>query len=319
MSQGNYIFRLFDIMEEFGEDTDIPYAYVTSATAEPEWHYMRHQDVDGMGLFYRALRDQGVAIDVPQYNGEVPGRWQRFRLARQKFKAKTPAPVQWRHWQPGTDTRVVRHGHTLQGMLLTEAETAAAIARAKSLGVTLNTYLLWTLNQVTARALTVGNSERAWGNTVNLRGCVPASDIADNQSSIVTVAFNDDDSPTQLHQNIRDLLARGMHWGSWDFLSTVCRFGPNLVRKQIRRYYSSNNSQMGTFSNMGVWNWSTDKGAAPYLYFCPPCTRTAPVAAAAGTLNGRMSLTLGLHQFLGVDGEQGRVLLREWAQALLGQ
>lgn len=317
MSAGNYVYRLFDIMEEFGDDTDIPFAPVFSNDGPVQWQYIRHQDVDGMGMFYRAMRAQGVELELPQYVGPVPGRWQRVKGAWRKFKTRTPAPVQWKIWQPSGDGRAVRHANPTRGLMLSEQQTRDVIARAKQHDVTLNSYLLWALNKVAAAALTRGDTERAWGNTINLRGFVPAASVSDNQSSIITVVFRDSDGPAQLHRQIRQLYDQGAHWGSWDFLSTICRFGPGLVRKQIRRYYGNNNSQMGTFSNLGVWNWKTPEGVAPCLFFAPPCTRAAPVAACAATTNGHMTLTLSLHQFLQQDEQQVDALVQRWSQTLL--
>lgn len=318
MTQGNYIFRLFDIMEEFGEDTDVPLALIKSEQDPVRWFYFRHQEVDGVGAFYLAQKRQGVQIEIPRYRGAVPKTWQRFILAWRKFRTQTPAPVQWRHWQPSADGKVKKHSQALLGQLLTEDQTRQAQARAKQLNVTMNSLLLWSLNAAVAPVLTLPQAERAWGNTVNMRGQVAAEKITDNQSSIVTVVFSDEDSAVQLHGKIQALFNAGMQWGSWDFLSTVCRVGPNLVRKQIRRYYSNNNSQMGTFSNLGVWNWDVDSEQAPYMYFAPCCTRTAPIAAAAGTLNGRLSMTLGLHSFLQTSDQQIATCMNRWVALLLG-
>lgn len=318
MKQGNSIHRLFEIMEEFGEDTDLPWALVHDDIQPAHWCHFRHQDVDGLGLVYLAQKHQGVRIELPQYKGVVPSTWQRIALAWRKFRSRTPAPVRWRQWRPTSDGRVPRHSQTLRGHLLSEEQTQQVLAAARQHQVTLNTWLLWSLNAAVAPALTLDRGERAWGNTVNLRGQVPALKLTDNQSSIVTVVFDDQDSPAQLHARIQSLFNAGMHWGSWDFLDTVCRLGPNLVRKQIRRYYSSNNSQMGTFSNLGVLNWDVSAGQAPYMFFAPCSTRTAPIAAAAGTLNGRLSLTLGLHPFLQVSTSQIAALMDDWAAHLLG-
>lgn len=319
MSQGNYIHRLFDIMEEFGDDTDVPWALVYDDQQPERWSFFRHQDVDGIGLFINALASQGVSIDIPLYKGDVPGTLQRVQLAWRKFRARTPAPVRWRQWQPSADGRVAKHSQLLRGRLLREAQTAQAIAAAKAQGVTLNSWLLWALNEAVAPVLTLPQPERAWGNTVNLRGQVKATSPTDNQSSIVTVVLREGDSARDVHANVQQLFQSGAHWGSWDFLGTICKVGPALVRKQIRRYYSSHNSQMGTFSNLGVWNWSTDNGEAPYMFFAPCCTRTAPVAAAAATLNGRMSLTLGLHPFLVATPAQLELIMTRWIELLTGE
>ena len=78
--------------------------------------------------------------------------------------------------------------------------------------------------------------------------------------------------------------------------------------------HGSNNSQMGTFSNLGVWSW--DSSAAPYLFFTPPCTRTAPIGAAAATFNGCLTLTLALHPFLRPDEAMLQNLLQGWVDRL---
>lgn len=311
----HYIHRLFDILEEFGDDPDIAYAPVRGNDDPVHWHYLRHQDVDGMGMFLHALKQQGVSIDVPRYAGVVPGQLQRVRYAWRKFRTRTPQPVQWRQWTPTPDGRVAKLSTQRLGRVLSVEQTQAILANAKRQQVTLNSFLLWALSGAAAQQLTAANTPRAWGNTINLRGAVRADSVEENQSSIVTVVFEDADSPAQVHRIIRGLFDAGHHWGSWDFLTTICRFGPGLVRKQVQRYYGSNNSQMGTFSNLGVWNW--DASAAPYLFFTPPCTRTAPIGAAAATFNGCLTLTLALHPFLRPDETMLQNLLQGWVDRLM--
>lgn len=319
MKQGNYIHRLFDIMEEFGDDTDIAWTLIRDDGPPAQWFFSRHQEMDGLGCIYLAQKHQGVRIEVPEYKGVVPTTWQRFVLAWRKFRSKTPAPVQWRQWQPSADGRVKKHSQLLHGRLLDVTRSKAVVAAAKAHGITLNSWLLWALNRAVVQVLALDQGERAWGNTVNMRGYVPADKITDNQSSIVTVIFHDADSAEQLHGRLQALFNAGMQWGSWDFLNTICRFGPNLVRKQIRRYYSSNNSQMGTFSNLGALSWEVTPDQAPYMYLTPPSTRTAPVGALAGTFNGRLALGLGLHPFFHATQEQIESIMAIWMTGLLGE
>ncbi|MEZ5506639.1 MAG: hypothetical protein R3F38_11960 [Gammaproteobacteria bacterium] len=273
MSQGNYIYRLFDIMEEFGDDTDVPWALVYDDQQPQRWSFFRHQDVDGVGLFINAQASQGVSIAMPLYKGVVPGTLQRLQLAWRKFRTRTPAPVRWRQWQPSADGRVAKHSQLLRGRLLSEAQTAQAIAAAKAQGVTLNSWLLWALNEAVAPVLTLPQPERAWGNTVNLRGQVKAISPTDNQSSIVTVVIAGKVILPGMCMPTSSSCSSQCAWGSWFSQPIYGWTAESGAAWQIRRYYSSHNSQMGTFSNLGVWNWRTTDKVKRHAVFAPCSTR----------------------------------------------
>lgn len=323
MSTHNYAYRLFDIMEEFGDDVYIPYKVFSDHESDVAWQYIHHRTLDGMGLLHTLTQEQGLTINIPQYQGTVPPWYKRIVLAHKKMRQKTPEPIKWKQWVPRDamleDARFKNapHPHPKSILQLNKSQTADIVKQAKAHNVSMNAYPLWALNKVCKAHLVKAQPQVAWGNTINLRGQVPARTLVDNQSSIVTLLLNEGDTPEQVYETILQSYQEGAHWGCWDFLNTVCRLGPSLVRKRIKAYYSSNNSQMGTYSNLGKWTWNQGSATGPFIAALPPCTRSAPIAAVATTINDQIILSMGLHCFLEQTQDDIDTLLAHWAATML--
>jgi hypothetical protein len=118
---------------------------------------------------------------------------------------------------------------------------------------------------------------------------------------------------TGLQGQILGLKERGFHWGAWIALHAGVLLGAEGLRRDIRRREQKNHGWTGIFSNLGVW---AVPGGGQWI-FGPAISRVHPVGAGCITMNGRMALTLQLHDAFGVGLKTTYALLQDWKDACL--
>ena len=131
--------------------------------------------------------------------------------------------------------------------------------------------------------------------------------------SFIAVDVLGESSPSRLQAQITRLKQRACHWGSWVALHIGKLVGAEAMRRDIRNRENKQHGWTGIFSNLGTWN-VPDSGS---WIFCPAIARSYPVGAGCVTLNGRMSLTLQLHDGFGENLQTSRTLLEAWTAACL--
>jgi len=87
------------------------------------------------------------------------------------------------------------------------------------------------------------------------------------------------------------------------------------MRREIRKRERMNHGWTGIFSNLGTWSVP---GAGSWI-FGPAISRVHPVGAGCITMNGRMALTVQLHDALGGGLTAASSLLAAWQQACLDE
>jgi hypothetical protein len=146
---------------------------------------------------------------------------------------------------------------------------------------------------------------------VNMRGAVVRQAEAPPHMSFLTVDMAGTSAPEALQTQIEHCFQQGQHWGMWPLFHAGRVMGEEGMRKDIRKRERQGHGVTGMFSNLGVWNVD---GGGSWL-FCPAITRTYPIGAGCITVNGRLALTLQLHDALGATLGQARATLDEWAKA----
>jgi hypothetical protein len=199
--------------------------------------------------------------------------------------------------------------------LFTDEQTKKIIAAAKAAGVTVNTYLLFHLNETVSAELTPQGSSKRWMIPVNLRGAITRHAVLPPHMSFLGVDVEREVSLSQLQASINRLKERGYHWGMWVMLHLGRLLGADGMRKDIRKREQQKHGTTGMFSNLGAWDVP---GGASWI-FCPAVTRVYPIGAGAVTVNGRMALTIQLHEALGRDRRTSDSLLETWSQTCLQQ
>jgi len=305
----------FTAMRDCGDDISIVYAETgTSHRAEPRWFELPHDKFDGISGFAHLLREQGLRLDaLPVLKGERPTLRQKLRGLMNVFPALQVHRQKWRRFDPTRTSTFRRVRDRVASRLFTEAQTREIVAAARDAGVTVNTWLLYHLDRAVAAQLAAPAAGRMWMIPVNLRGALPAVPEDFLQMSFLPVDIERDPSPGALQALIDGLKDRDCHWGSWTALHLGRLIGHAGIRRELRKRALQHNGWTGIFSNLGVWNVP---GARSWI-FGPAISRAQPVGAGCVTVNGRMSLTVQLHEALTEDLQASYALLDAWTQGCL--
>jgi hypothetical protein len=314
----DWVAEVFSAMRDCGEDISIVYGHKSEATtqAEPRWFERPHDEFDGMSGLASLLRAQGFRVEkLPVLRNDYFSFWQGLR----GFFAVLPALKiyrrQWRQFDGGRPVTFRSVSKRLAWRLLTEAQTLQVMAEAKSAGVTVNTYLLFHLDAAVSSRLTQPSSSRRWMIPVNLRGCVTRHEENAPHMSFLAVDLHRGESARQIQAQIDSLRARACHWGAWIALHAGKLLGAQGMRRDVRMRERKQHGWTGIFSNLGVWNVP---GSGSWI-FCPAVWRAQPVGAGCLTMNGRMALSLQLHEGFGADLRTANAVLDDWLQACLPQ
>ena len=312
----DWVGEVFSAMRDCGEDISIVYGQKTAPSphAEPRWFELPHDEFDGIGGLATLLRRQGYAV------GALPVLWgDRFSFARALRGLYATLPTlrlrrrQWRRFDGARPVRRVSVTERLAWRLFTEEETKQIASAAKAAGVTVNTYLLFHLDAAVVSALAPPTSDRRWMIPVNLRGAVIRRVEAAPHMSFLAVDLDNGSSLSALQARISRLKDRGYHWGAWLALNAGRLIGREALRRDVRNKERNNHGWTGIFSNLGVWQVP---GSGPWI-FCPAISRVYPIGAGCITLNGRMALTIQLHEAFGTDLRTSYNLLDEWRRSCL--
>lgn len=312
----DWVAEFFCAMRDCGEDMSIVYGEKrgTSPHSEPRWFLLPHDKFDGMSGLGHLLREQGSPVDsLPVLRGD---RFSVLRAVRGLFAVLPVLGVMRRQWRKFDGSRQVGFlpaQERVAWKLFTVEQTQAIIAAAQAERVTVNTYLLYHLDAVVANSALSSAASRRWMIPVNLRGAVTREREDSPHMSFLAVDVHGDTSPRRIQSQITRLKERACHWGSWVALHIGRLVGAEAMRRDIRNREKKQHGWTGIFSNLGVWK-VPDSGS---WVFCPAIARSYPVGAGCVTINGRMSLTLQLHDGFDENLQTTRKLLEAWAEASL--
>jgi hypothetical protein len=197
--------------------------------------------------------------------------------------------------------------------LFSEEETAAIAVAAREDGVTVNTFLLHHLDAAVAQRLTPASSGRLWMVPVNLRGAVTRPNEAAPHMSFFGVSIEGASTVGALQAQIKRLKEQGVHWGTWIALHAGRLIGAKGLRDDLVKREKQGHGWTGIFSNLGVWNVP---GSGSWI-FGPAISRVHPVGAGCVTMNGRMALSMQLHDAFGGDLALTQALLDDWTLSIL--
>jgi hypothetical protein len=308
----------FDAMVSLGEDMTIRFGRVVEKGAAPVWSGLPHSRFDGVGAFAHLLREHGhPALEaLPQLkDGLRPRIFQILRAwARHVF---VPKPTY--RWPalaaPGTGGAMPA---AIAARIFDEEESRHVVASAKSLGVTVNTYLLDRISRVVRRSLAGQPAVIAWMIPVNMRGPVKLADDTSNHSSFLEVTVHEDEPVGALQERVRDAVRSGQHWAYWYSFQFGRIFGRIGRRLFIGLQLHGPKHWVGSFSNLGVWDPPTEDGSAAYAWtFCPPPAPSQPLCVGCVTYRGRLGLALQIHPSLTTSPQVAEAWLSDGADELL--
>jgi hypothetical protein len=177
--------------------------------------------------------------------------------------------------------------------------------------------LLQALNATVTPLVADGAGPATWTVPVNMRGGVRVEPDIANASSLVALPIELTATSRDVDRALRDAIARDLHWGKWDQVNLMIRFGERALRKKVRQYYAGGSaSRIGVFSNVGAWKARVPADVGMLGF--GPATRMDPIFAGAVTLNGKLCLSMRVHPLLGATPSDVKGWLGAWIEALEG-
>jgi len=311
----------FSALEDSGECLLFRMGRCADANARPEWHFLPHQSYDGIGGLKRLLSDHyGSTLELPRLAAPYPSYWRRLIAAVRFLLRGRREPMRFRSFEddwrgkPRNPTQPTAYAWALLG----ERETRVLRDTARSNGVSLNAWLLWSLTQPLLGHLDRDGGDVQWIVPINMRGTRPDLPETANQAATLDVAFPASASPVEVDRAIRKERETLAHFGVWELLRILERLKGQTIRRLALR--ESAVRKHGSFSNLGNLGLSGSELRNPGSEFWMafnPVLKSRPIGAACLTYQGRMTLTLQLHPALSRDAAVAQTWLREWLEVLL--
>ncbi len=311
----DWVGEVFAAMRDSGEDISIIYGSTgPAAPRSPKWFEVQHDQFDGISGFALVLREQGLRPDaVPTLKADRFTLWRGLQGLVAVLPALKTRPRRWHHFNAARPVRSRPVDERLAWKLLTPQETAAIAAAAKDAGVTVNTLLLHHLDAAVTRRLVPLAADRLWMVPVNLRGAVTRPREASPHMAFLGVRIQAPSSLGALQDQVTRLRQRGAHWGAWIALHAGRLVGARGLRADLVKREKKQHGWTGIFSNLGSWSVPGSDG----WIFGPAISRVHPVGAGCVTVNGRMALSIQLHDAFGCDLAVSQALLGEWTRSTL--
>ncbi len=313
--------RLFAAAEAIGEFVGIRYGYLRRQETEPKWLYYSHKDFDGIGAFAEILRSRGAGLGPLPEIKYYPAVWAGVSALRHWPRYLAPKhPLPWISMERDSSPPWgARPPFAVAWHVFDEPTTSGLRLGARSLGITVNTFLLDALTQAVRTLLVDPSAPVPWMIPVNMRGGVRQFREVDNHTSYVAIQVPVSDAASDIHRKILKALSRGEHWGNWHAFK-LANFIPHSMRTRLAASGKALSQwSMGAFSNLGEWD-ADRRLAGPDIegawLFCPPALRTQMIAAGCVTFQGRLTLTLQTHPALTTSPARVQTLVGSWVSAI---
>lgn len=312
----DWVAEVFAAMRDSGEDISIVFGYANEAAnrMRPQWFELQHTEFDGIGGLACLLRHHGHRVDqLPELKNDRLSFARGLRGVLSVLPEIKSRQRQWRRFDAARKAGTSPPNERVAWHFFGALETQSIVAAAKAAGVSVNTFLLYHLDAVVKESLTPPGTARRWMLPINLRGAVTRHMERVPHMAFLGVDLDDGCTPGQAQARIDALRRKAYHWGVWIMLQAGRLMGQKGMRADIAKRELQQHGWTGIFSNLG--DWQVD-GASNWL-FCPAISRVYPVGAGCITMNGRMGLTLQLHDVLCEDLDTANALLTRWRHACL--
>jgi len=306
--------RWFAHLQARGECIDIRYGYLAGDDARPAWHFVSHEDHDGIAGFARLLARRGIDIDeLPARAREHLEPHRAARAVLRQVAGARAAYARWRalddDWQPRCPA--LSRPTAVGWCVLTADETRAIDARRERAGVASSAWLLHGLHAAVTAHLDDPHAPGLWVLPINMRTARTRRPRRGNHLSFLDVEVRHDDARRALHDRIRRGFARGEHLaGRWG-IELGGWLGPPAMRALAAGHVAAGFRYLGTLSHFG--DWQAPRAAGAWLA-CPPATRLQPLAAGALIWNGRLALMIQAHPALTRDAALVDCIVTDWRQ-----
>ena len=288
----------FKAAEHLGECTDILFAKKGPNEAEPEWISVSHCDYDGIGGFANLLREAGAEIDsLPQTH--FPNKKIVSPLLSHFKKSQPTKPVGGReNWDLTlAQEKLVKQGNppARAWHLFSEEQTQQIRHSCRARKVSVNSQLLQALDQSVRPDTKRPELGIPWLIPVNLRGDITyPKDTANHVSCVEPVLFENDCS-SSIQRQIAERLASGEHRRNHLTLALTTFLPQKIKTILLRRSRKAAAGNIGSFSNLGVWDSEKSIDTSDSWLFCPPVCTGHLLAAGCVTFQNRLAIALQAH------------------------
>ena len=310
----------FYAAEELGEHIGIRFGIIKDETKRPEWIFLPHTEVDGIGGFALLLRQRGAHLQtLPQIrHPSAPTLFHLLGELPQYLKPRRPVS-----WSPSIRDRKEKvrreEPKAVAWHVYGESETRAIKSACRRMGVTVNSFLLKHLSRAVRPCLDDQSSATPWMVPVNLRGKVSREDDSENFTSYVSVEVLSYDNVHDVHRKIYNALDRGEHWANWYAIHLGFLMTQSMRRYLLAAGRATSRWFLGAFSNLGDWDpdarIAEDACRGAWL-FAPPVLRSQMLGAGCVTFQNRMSLTLQTHPELTASPEDAWRWVEQWVKEI---
>lgn len=307
----------FEVSEALGEWMNCLYLK-WNEQGKMEYDFVHHTDSDGASAMTKILEREGSKVPtIPVQKKILRANFiEKLFLLKKFIKLTKAVNIQWQKERRDCNgvppCFFVIHFTCEQTLQLEEA--------AKTQEISLNSLLLWSLDQSVSSHLLKEHSERKWVCPINMR--VDQSQRYGNHSASIIINSLSPYTKTSPHffqEEVRNFLKNQMHWGS-QIYSNMARYigfkGTLHIAKKIKEIGT------GVFSNMGHWpledtRCSAKSSGVAYRVFIPPATQVLPISAGAFTWQEKLTLSLQLHPSLAQDEQMAQKIAQNWVNQLI--
>jgi NRPS condensation-like uncharacterized protein len=307
--------------QELGEFIGIRFGRLAPGAVLPDWYFLPHTDVDGIGGLAQLLRERGAELDrlaQLKYPG-APSWWPFIRSLPNFLKPRRR--LRWASLPLESDAaaEVTQPTPAVAWHVFDEAATTQIRRICRKSGVTVNSFLLKHLTKAIRPDLADQSWPVPWMVPVNLRGkIVCESDIA-NHSSYVGVQVSSYETVRDVHRKVYDALRRGEHWANWKAYQLGYVLPHSLQKWLIKKELATNQWFLGGFSNLGDWDPEQTIHASDCQgswLFAPPVLSFQTVGAGCVTFHNRLSLTLQIHPQMTPNPAVARNWVNNWVKEI---
>lgn len=306
--------------EETGEYIGIRFGRVPPGKTEPEWIFLPHKEVDGIGGLADILRRKGAQLPrLPQI--KHPAAPSRFAVLKTLPKFLTPQnKLKWGPIERATRVSTNSEPPSAVAWHVFDESSTTQIRRVcRKACITVNSFLLKHLTKAIRPFLEDQSSVVPWMVPVNLRGKVNRERDIDNHSSYVSVNVRPYDTVHDVHRKTYAALEDGDHWANWYAYESSRFLSAGMRRYLIRTEKYMAQWHIGAFSNLGDWDSEkkiTQSDCLGGWLFCPPVLRCQHLGTGCVTFQNRLSLLIQVHPELTTSSAVPKAWIQNWVKEI---
>ncbi len=305
-----------------GEFIGIRFGRVPQNTDSVKWEYRPHTEFDGIGGLVDILRKSGEQItELPKITHPASTNVIRTGL----ISCQPILPRKKLFWSQDFIDRAApdskqcdadRPASCVAWHVFSEQETREIVRYARLIDVTVNTVLIRLLDKAIRPDLRAKTANIPWMIPVNLRGRVdPVADTG-NCSSAVMIHTHPRYRFEHTHAHIYNKLQRGEHLSVWRLYGLTKNLPHKVKAELIDKDRAMPQWNIGSFSNLGVWDQEKRYEDRGDLIFMPPTLRCQWIGAGCVTYQRKLSLAIQLHPDIATKPAVAQTWMQRWVKEI---